>query len=1680
MSGKENRNTSAGNDDGAEDEFHLGDEPNQDEFEEDDQHPSEDRRQLRSGFSAQMKGAELKQLSRSRSALTGRITAKKNCLSRLMEGTDTDKVKTILRQMKELMDKFLGCHNEYQARLPVKERERDQAYCDTRLDDYEQFEAEVAGWLDTMVVMETEGLTQPETSRGVFGRIDVRALPFTPAHQSTRMSDPLPPDLTQISNVTQATERALSDIADTQRDLTKQMRIPRAEPEIFDGDETKFREFFIDFQEYVAKWTDTDRERLTQLRAYTSGTPHELVRGCVHLRPEEGYADALRLLETRYGAPYDTSRAYIRKISAWPKLSMKAAEDMERFAILLRDSLNALTGLGRLTELEHPSMMAQIVDKLPDCLRYKWIRQDTEIFTKTGNPANYQNLVKFIEAQAKVVMNPRYGTRQRTEEGPKPYQGERKQDKSRSNPGKQAPPKAAFRVTSSSERSNDKPGEREDHCSYCKELHKIQDCMKLKKLPRPERGEFLKKTGRSFKCLERGHIAKDHGNQSTSQTVVKPETPSSVNKSEAVKSGEAVKTVKTEEVTSRRIGTTGRIAMAVLPVKLRSLDNGVEVTTNVFLDNGAGASFITDGLATKRLEVKGLSKGDEWIKLNELFTHSTIPIKPWEIPTENDVRKYPELKKVDLKVVNHPVEILFGANQPEITRPVEIISTKEDGPYAMRTKIGWTLLGPVQRGRMNIASRPLHRLTVEELNNNMNAHFSREFDDGSQGEEIRMSREEERFMAKLRGTTAYTGERYQVRLPLKDQLPAVPESRPMAERRLSAVLKRMKRDKNYATAYQSQMNDLKKKRYIERVPENELDVKIRWYLPHHGVISERKQSKLRIVFDGSAEIDGISINNLLMKGPDLTNRLDGVLLRFREYPVAVSSDIQAMFHQIQVPPEDRNWSRFLWVDDQGQIEDWRWTVHPFGSKPSPAIACHALNHGLEEQADDRTRESCIAAKQTFYVDDHFDSFIDTERAAKHVKCVDETCQRSGFLLRKYASNHPEIINCIPQDRHVEIGSEVSLTEDCKEMPTLGMNWKPESDKLTYRAPDLKEVKTRRELLSNMTKLFDPLGLVSPWIFNCRLIVQNLSRLKLNWDDPVPEDELRKWINWRDGTQAVTEIEFERCVTTYTPGPHDEHQLHVFGDASERAHGVAAYISTQSEDEIDSKLIYARSRLNPQKGETMPRAELVAATLGAKTTAKLKKELRLPLQKSVNWTDSTIVLEHLRNETIQTSVFVRNRVGTILTLTRVEDLRHVQGRENPADIASRGGTARDLRSSLWQHGPEFLRLPEEISVNRIEGQSAADKGEDHTISVLNRLSDWERILNLVQCMLKPFNPEDEVSTADARIHAKVAVLRTIQRMYYSAELQSLREKLTTPRCSKIRKLCPEIDKDGLLRVGGRLNNSLLPHEGRRPIILPGGEPLVRTLIRRIHWMEGHVGRNHVISSLRERYWVTGVTVAVKQVLKDCVLCKKYQARLQTQKMGNLPIDRISAIRAFENSGVDYFGPLEVKISGRLYKRYGVLFSCNYTRAIHLELTRKLDTQSCLLAISRFTNRRGRPRKLRSDNGSNLVGASKELKQDLLKLNKELRLQEKLAKEEIDWAFNPPLERNKWQDAKSDLQQDYIVVLQDTSVGRAYWPVGRIVNIHKGSDGHVRSCEVRTQNGTYRRPITKLAKLLEAED
>ena len=139
------------------------------------------------------------------------------------------------------------------------------------------------------------------------------------------------------------------------------------------------------------------------------------------------------------------------------------------------------------------------------------------------------------------------------------------------------------------------------------------------------------------------------------------------------------------------------------------------------------------------------------------------------------------------------------------------------------------------------------------------------------------------------------------------------------------------------------MKDLIDKGYAEQVPEDELsdEAKTAWYIPHHGVYHPQKADKLRVVFDCSASYHGESLNHHLLQGPDLTNRLLGVLCRFRQCPIAFSCDVEAMFHQFHVNVAHRNYLRFLWWEDGHTTttpKEFRMTVHLFRATSSPGCA----------------------------------------------------------------------------------------------------------------------------------------------------------------------------------------------------------------------------------------------------------------------------------------------------------------------------------------------------------------------------------------------------------------------------------------------------------------------------------------------------------------------------------------------------------------------------------------------------------------------------------------------------------------------------------------------------------------------------------------------------------------------
>ena len=214
----------------------------------------------------------------------------------------------------------------------------------------------------------------------------------------------------------------------------------------------------------------------------------------------------------------------------------------------------------------------------------------------------------------------------------------------------------------------------------------------------------------------------------------------------------------------------------------------------------------------------------------------------------------------------------------------------------------------------------------------------------------------------------------------------------------------------------------------------------------------------------------------------------------------------------------------------------------------------------------------------------------------------------------------------------------------------------------------------------------------------------------------------------------------------------------------------------------------------------------------------------------------------------------------------------------------------------------------------------------------------------------------------------------------------------------------MDKD-TLRVGGRLTHADIPEESKHPVILPRKNHVTTLIIRDIHERLGHSGRGHVLARLPENFWIVGANSAVRQVTASCIVCRRRSAEPKEQKMADLPIDRVTPAPPFTYVGVDYFGPFTTKEGRKERKRYGALFTCLVSRAIHIEIANSLNTDSFINALRRFIARRRPVREIRCDNGTNFVGARRELREALEEMDYD-EIRERLRQESTDWKFNPP--------------------------------------------------------------------------
>lgn len=471
------------------------------------------------------------------------------------------------------------------------------------------------------------------------------------------------------------------------------------------------------------------------------------------------------------------------------------------------------------------------------------------------------------------------------------------------------------------------------------------------------------------------------------------------------------------------------------------------------------------------------------------------------------------------------------------------------------------------------------------------------------------------------------------------------------------------------------------------------------------------------------------------------------------------------------------------------------------------------------------------------------------------------------------------------------------------------------------------------------------------------------------------------------------------------------ELHHFSDASEAGYGQCSYLRVCDEsNRVHCSLVMAKSRVAPLKSVTVPRLELQGATPSVKMARYLDAELRFDNLKHHFWTDSEIVLAYLANHTKRFHVFVANRVSQILEFSTVEQWRHVVSEHNPADHASRGMGVADLTRSSWFTGPEFLwrsEIPadtrkievkdEEMEIRTCRATSAA------AVSCAEHFAGFNSKRSLVRgvaCLLRWFDrlrKRPSMTILESRVEAERHLVRHAQLQAFSAP--------TTPTKNHFAELDARRDESGCLRVGGRLKNSrceALAH----PAILPRDGHVTLLLVRDTHERLGHVGRTRVIHAMREQgYHVMGVRKVVRQVAKECLVCRRLYAGPEGQKMADLPADRVTPSAPFTCCGMDCFGPFMVQDGRRQIKRYGMIVTCLATRAIHLEVLDDLSTDAFLNGLRNVIAVRGNISLLRSDRGTNFVGASRELKECWESMD-HVKLKDRLVEMKVEWLFNTP--------------------------------------------------------------------------
>ena len=1191
-------------------------------------------------------------------------------------------------------------------------------------------------------------------------------------------------------------------------------------------------------------------------------------------------------------------------------------------------------------------------------------------------------------------------------------------------------------------------------CAFCADDHSVYRCTNYD--THDERKARVSELRLCFKCLKVGHVSADcpekapfcsnckitghHGalcfkRSKGRRKEDKPAGNDAKSTAAVATSSSANKTTSVATVNALAAGCGKATALPTAMVSLRTKD-GTKLVRALF-DQGAQRSFIKRGVLSNddtacqqtTLTIDGFnSKGTEaqydiaTVSI-DVPTQEAISIDVIVVDTLAERLNMSGIQKIAKKLeakghnladnfsntVHYPVDMLIGADHYyDFVYPEQ----KDEGIMIIPSKLGDLLSGPIQEIQSNTQVSVITALKVAVSNKAP----EKDVDLLWRLDAIGISPDEahpddKAALHQFNESIRYSEGKYVARLPWKAAHPTLPINYRLAQGRLISNLKRLRSEPDLLSHYDNVIVEQLQKGFIERVSDMK-PPEVCHYLPHHAVRKESLTTPLRVVFDCSAKPNNlaVSLNDCLYPGPSMVPELPQMLMRFRLGSLAACSDIAKAFLMVGLDEQDRDFTRFLWPrdpkDPDSPIDTYRFKVILFGATCSQFILNATIDHHLEKYGEQRDITEKI--KRNIYVDNLLVTASTKTELQEFHSSSKKILGDAGLNLREWATNDPDLKELTQKEGESDVRSTV---------PVLGLRWDTVQDTLTVAPKELESGKpTKRIILRGLATQFDPLGLMTPITIKAKFLMKEIWQSKVDWDDDLPEATAAKWEKIKKEFSKMGDIPVQR-----NSGIGKSMTLHTFVDASTVAYGAVVYGVSEGK----ATLLMAKGRIAPEKTLSVPRLELTAALLGARLTKYVcdAYEHEVTVEAIHMWSDSQVALGWIHSAG-SLEAYMQNRKVDIKRILPNANWHYVHTSQNPADLITRGVSPKKLISNhLWWHGPknivelrEWENFP--AQVHTVALAEEVPPPESFLLSVAKKCSTFKKLITtfgwvkrFVECLKRVVSNPGKVKehgkkqvenlTLKEMEWSEDWVVKELQRESFADEIKFICKP--TPKGST--PLTKQLNirlRDDKLVVVSRITEAEVEDAVKYPVLLPTKHRITNQIVEEMHQRKHHMGINHVVASLRQRWWIPRVRQKVKHVIKQCMKCRRERGtHFRAPPTPPLPGYRVSQSRPFAVTGVDYAGPLHVKEGTRIEKRYIALYTCASTRAVHLEVAQDLSAEAFLRTLQRFSARRSYPQMLISDNGSNFVSSAKILKS----WEENHRVRSTLNQNKCKWHFNP---------------------------------------------------------------------------